>query len=63
MLACGAGLPFPLEDSWRIYHNEEWTGWHAGTRSLPAELREGRKTVVIETGEPFFLSVTDKDDW
>ncbi len=56
-----------LESVWlngkRVYHNEGWTGWHAGKERVPAELREGRNTVVIETGEPFFLSVTDNDDW
>jgi hypothetical protein len=56
-----------LESVWlngkRIYHNEGWTGWHAGKERVPAELREGRNTVVIETDGPFFLSVTDNDDW
>jgi lysophospholipase L1-like esterase len=56
-----------LESVWlngkRIYHNEGWTGWHAGKQRVPAELREGRNTVVIETDGPFFLSVTDNADW
>ena len=56
-----------LESVWlngqRIYHNEGWTGWHAGKERVPAELREGRNTIVIETGNEFFLSVTDNDDW
>ncbi len=56
-----------LESIWlngkRIYHNEGWTGWHAGKERIPAELREGRNSVIIETAGPFFLSVTDNDDW
>jgi len=56
-----------LESIWlngkRIYHNEAWTGWHAGKERVPAELREGRNTIVIETGGEFFLSVTDDDVW
>ena len=56
-----------LESVWlngkRIYHNEGWTGWHAGKERVPAELREGRNTVVIETGEPFFLSITEDNGW
>jgi hypothetical protein len=56
-----------LESIWlngkRIYHNEAWTGWHAGKERVPAELREGRNTILIETGGEFFLSVTDDDSW
>jgi lysophospholipase L1-like esterase len=41
----------------------EWTGWHAGRDCIPAELRPGANTVVIETGNEFFLSVTDDNNW
>ncbi len=47
----------------RIYHNEAWTGWHAGKERVPAELREGQNSIVIETGGEFFLSVTVDDSW
>jgi hypothetical protein len=56
-----------LESIWlngkRIYHNEAWTGWHAGKERAPAVLREGRNTILIETGGEFFLSITDDDAW
>jgi len=40
-----------------------WTGWHAGKERIPAELRAGENTIVIEMGSQFFLSVTDGIDW
>jgi hypothetical protein len=56
-----------LEAVWlngkRIFKNTGWTGWHAGKERIPAELRAGENVVVIETGEQFFLSVSDTRDW
>jgi hypothetical protein len=59
----GADLQSIWLNGKRIYHNEGWTGWHAGKERVPAELREGPNKVVIETGGQFFLSITDNDDW
>jgi lysophospholipase L1-like esterase len=48
----------------RIYKNEGWTGWHAGKERLPARLAAGKNTIVIEvSGNAFFLSITDNNDW
>lgn len=56
-----------LEGIWlngkRIYRAApEWRGWHVGREHIAAELRRGRNIIVIETGGPFFLSITkDKE--
>ncbi len=34
-----------------------------GKERIPAELKAGRNVSVIETGDAFFLSVTDDDQW
>ena len=47
----------------RLYKRAEWTGWHAGRERLPADLRKGPNTVVIEMGPQFFLSMTDDNTW
>jgi lysophospholipase L1-like esterase len=56
-----------LESIWlngkRIFRSAGWTGWHAGKQRIAAELRPGENVVVIETGEHFFLSVTEERDW
>src|SRR5262249_5784777 len=56
-----------LETVWlngkRIFKNTGGTGWPAGRERIPAELRAGENVVVIESGEQFFLSVTDTRDW
>ncbi|MBS3762760.1 MAG: hypothetical protein KGZ25_05575 [Planctomycetes bacterium] len=41
----------------RIYHNTEWTGWHAGKERVPATLMAGENQIFIETGPSFFLAV------
>jgi lysophospholipase L1-like esterase len=46
-----------------VYQNQGWTGWHAGKERLPAQLQAGANKVVIETGDAFFLSVTDTNIW
>jgi len=38
-------------------------GWHLGRESAIGELQKGDNTIVIETGENFFLSVTEKPFW
>ena len=47
----------------RIYKSEGWTGWHAGKERIPALLKPGRNTIVIETSGQFFLSVTEDNTW
>lgn len=59
----GAQLSSVWLNGKRIYKNESWTGWHAGKERIPATLKAGRNVLVIETGEQFFLSVTDDNDW
>ena len=46
----------------RIYE-KDWRGWHAGRDRIPAVLNPGRNVLLIETAGPFFLSVTDSNDW
>ena len=38
-------------------------GWHAGGHRLPIELKRGKNTLVIATGDMFFVSVTETDVW
>ena len=59
----GAQLQTIWLNGQRIYHNESWTGWHAGKERVPAQLRAGRNVIVIEMGPAFFLGVTDDNDW
>lgn len=49
----------------RIYIRVEppWTGYHAGRVRIPTALAKGNNTIIIETGDQFFLSITDNNDW
>ena len=41
-----------------------WTGFHAGKERIPAQLKPGTNTLVLElAGAQFFLSVTDTLTW
>lgn len=48
-----------------IYNRIEppWTGYHAGRARVQTALQKGNNTIIIETSEQFFLSVTDNNDW
>jgi lysophospholipase L1-like esterase len=63
VLNTGAGLQAVWLNGVRVYQSDGWHGWHAGRERLPIALRRGTNTLVIETGENFFLSITDKFDW
>jgi len=41
----------------------EWNGYHIGTERIPVELQEGDNTLIIETGQQFALTITDKLLW
>jgi lysophospholipase L1-like esterase len=47
----------------RIYQADGWTGWHAGKERIAAPLRKGPNVIIIETTGPFFLSMTDDNQW
>jgi lysophospholipase L1-like esterase len=47
----------------KIYEHKDWHGWHAGRERLGTTLQAGDNTIVIETNNQFFLSVTDSDVW
>ena len=48
----------------RIYQAEEpWKGWHPGRERIPVELAAGKNALLIETGNQFFLSVTETNNW
>lgn len=59
----GAGLRTVWLNGVLVYRNTEPTGWHAGKERIPATLRAGDNTVVIEAQASFFLSVTDNNRW
>lgn len=40
-----------------------WTGFHAGRVRVQATLVKGKNHIIIETGNQFFLSVTNNNDW
>jgi lysophospholipase L1-like esterase len=46
-----------------VYRSTQSTGWHAGKERIAVDLPAGKTTVVIETGNAFFLSLTDDDAW
>ncbi|MDB5293174.1 MAG: family lipolytic protein [Phycisphaerales bacterium] len=52
-----------LEDVWlngkHVYHNDGSRGWHIGRESFAGELKAGENSLVIRTGQVFFLSVTE----
>jgi lysophospholipase L1-like esterase len=45
-----------------LWKSEGWTGWHAGKERIAARLGAGVNTFEIESGNSFFLSVTEDDD-
>ena len=47
----------------QIYRNREWTGWHAGKERIAVELPAGRSTLILQSGDAFFLSITDDNLW
>lgn len=59
----GANLSKIWLNGQQIYENLWHHGWHAGRESVAVELRQGPNTVVIETGEQFFLSVSSGSFW
>ncbi len=59
----GAGLQSIWLNGRRIFAQEGYTGWHAGKERIAAELQPGSNLVLIETGNDFFLSITDNDTW
>jgi lysophospholipase L1-like esterase len=56
-----------LEALWlngkQIYQNKEWTGWHAGKERIAVDLPAGRSTLILQSGDAFFLSLTDDNQW
>ena len=38
-------------------------GWHAGNNRIPVELRAGKNTIIVESGNSFFLSITETNTW
>lgn len=48
----------------KIFDNGgRWSGWHAGKERIPARLKAGSNTILIEAKDSFFLSITDRADW
>lgn len=46
-----------------IYENTGWTGWHAGKERIAVNLPAGHSTIILQSGEAFFLSLTDDNQW
>jgi lysophospholipase L1-like esterase len=59
----GANLQAIWLNGKRIFAQEGFTGWHAGKERIPAELQQGQNVILIESGNEFFLSITDNDTW
>ena len=59
----GANLQTIWLNGRRIFNQQGYTGWHAGKERIAAELQPGSNTVLIESGNEFFLSITDDDRW
>jgi hypothetical protein len=63
ILNTGAHLSAVWLNGKPVYRSTRSTGWHAGKERIPVELPAGKTTVVIETGNAFFLSFTEDDTW
>ncbi len=59
----GANLQTIWLNGRRIYQQAGYTGWHAGKERIAAELQPGKNELLIESGNEFFLSITDDDAW
>lgn len=64
-LNTGAALRAVWLNGKNVYRDDpaEWKGWHPGRDRIPVELKAGKNVIVIETGNQFFLSVTDGRVW
>jgi lysophospholipase L1-like esterase len=62
-LNTGAHLSAVWLNGKQVYRSTQSTGWHAGKERIPVDLPAGKTAVVIETGNAFFLSLTDDDAW
>ncbi len=59
-LNVGAQLQAVWLNGEQVYHNDGlWRGWHAGRERVPIHLNAGENTLLIATGNQFFLSITD----
>lgn len=47
----------------KIYEDRKAYAWHPGRDRIPAHLKIGRNTIVVEAESCFFLSVTENCDW
>lgn len=47
----------------KIHEGKPWHGWHAGRDRFEATLEAGENTLVIASGNSFFVSITDTLDW
>ncbi len=59
----GAGLSAVWLNGKKILEASGLRGWHLGRESVVAEVQPGKNTLVIEVGDNFFLSVTEKPFW
>jgi lysophospholipase L1-like esterase len=55
----GAALNSIWLNNQRIYQATVWKGWHLDRERVTAELKAGKNTLVIETGNQFILTVDD----
>jgi hypothetical protein len=63
-LNTGASLKTIWLNGQKIFDiGDRWTGWQPGKERVPARLKEGKNTIIVESGNSFFLSVTDARDW
>jgi hypothetical protein len=62
-LNTGAQLEAVWVNGKQVYRNDGWTGWHAGKERIAVDLPAGASTIVIQSGEAFFLSLTEDDQW
>ncbi len=47
----------------KIYEDRKAYAWNPGRDRIPAHLKLGRNTIVVEAESTFFLSVTENSDW
>lgn len=61
VLNTGAALKAVYLNGKQVFVSSGWAGWHAFKEQIPVQLQAGENTLVVETGDNFFLSLTDAD--
>jgi len=63
-LNIGANLTSAWLNGEQVYKSDgTWRGWHPGKERVAVQFKAGENVLIIETGNQFFLSLTETNDW